>query len=279
MIEKYQIGKYQLLTLLDGIFLCDTHFIPAAKSAEGEKLFTRAGLPDTGPSPEPINAFVLEDDGRLWLIDAGCGRALGPRFGKAVAGLKNAGYQPDQIEGIILSHLHEDHIGGLLREDGSALYPRATLYLSETEFAFWTDPNTPSDHPHLKESGLLALISGMFAAYKGAITTIPDQGEVMPGVSLVPLPGHTPGHSGIEINDGGQRLLIWGDVVHSTLLQLRYPHWSISFDMNPPQARETRENLLARLAKEQTLVAGPHVTGLGTIRPCCEGGYQLVDPR
>lgn len=275
MIEQHQIGDFTLITLQDGIFLCDTDFIPASKSAEGEALYKSVGLPATGPSPEPINAFALKKEDQLWLIDAGCGRELGPRFGRAPAALQNAGFTLDQVGGIILSHLHEDHIGGLITQGGMPLYPQATLYVSEEELTFWTRATSQEDYPHLVTSGLFALIASVLRAYEGAVKTVAANAEVLPGVRLVPLHGHTPGHSGIEITGGGQRLLIWGDVVHSTLLQLRYPHWSIGFDMDPPQALATRVKLLAQLATEETLIAGPHVSGMGKIRDCCDGGYTL----
>ncbi|MYN27898.1 MBL fold metallo-hydrolase [Duganella levis] len=275
MIEHHTIGEFTLTTMLDGIFLCSTDMITAAASDEGAALFKRAGLPAAGPSPEPINAFLLKKNDELWLIDAGCGRELGPRFGKTPAALKSAGYALDQIQGIILSHMHEDHIGGLVTEDGSAVYPNATLYLAEEELAFWSDKTSPEHHPVMAQLGLFTLAHSALRAYQGRIKPLPANAQVMPGVSMVPLHGHTPGHSGVQIESGGQRVLIWGDVIHSTLLQLRYPDWSIGFDMDPAQALDTRKRLLERLAHEDTLVTGPHVTGIGHIHCCSSGGYEL----
>ncbi|EBS5459104.1 MBL fold metallo-hydrolase [Enterobacter cloacae subsp. cloacae] len=275
MIEQHQIGEFTLITLLDGMFLCDGDFIPAAKSEEGTALFKSVGLPAVGPSPEPINAFILKKGEQIWMVDAGCGAELGPRFGKVPSALKNAGYQPEKVEGVILSHLHEDHIGGLINENREPYYPNAKLYLSEVELEFWTDTASKTAYPKLVESGLFDLVESVLVAYDGAIHPIAATGEVIPGVHLVPLYGHTPGHSGISITDGEQQLLIWGDVVHSTLLQLRYPHWSIGFDLDPPRAIATRKELLAELANSKTLVAGPHVTGIGKIVNSCEGGYKM----
>lgn len=275
MIEEHTIGEFTLVTLLDGIFLCSTDMIKAAASEEGAALFKSAGLPASGPVPEPINAFLLKKNDELWLIDAGCGRELGPRFGKASAALLSAGYALDQIQGVIISHMHEDHVGGLIKEDGSALYPNATLFLSHEELAFWTDPTAPEKHPQMSQAGLFKLANSALTAYAPRIKALPADAHVIPGVSLIPLHGHTPGHSGIQIESGGQRVLIWGDVIHSTLLQLRYPHWSIGFDMDPVQALDTRVRLLERLAQEDMLVTGPHVTGIGHVHTCCAGGYEL----
>lgn len=275
MIEEHRLGEFTLITLLDGIFLCGTDMIRAANSEEGAALFKSAGLPASGPSPEPINAFALKRNDELWLIDAGCGRELGPRFGKAPGALRAAGYAFDQVRGVILSHLHEDHIGGLINDDGLAIYPMAKLYLSEEEWAFWTDATSPEQYPRMAEAGLFRLATSVLEAYEGRVTPLPANAEIIPGVALVPLHGHTPGHSGVQIRDGNQQMLVWGDLIHSTLLQLRYPQWSIGFDVDPEQAVRTRERVLAKLATEDTLVAGPHVTGIGKIRSCCSGGYRL----
>ena len=275
MIEEHSIGEFTLVTLLDGVFLCSTDMIKAAASEQGAELFKSVGLPASGPIPEPINAFLLKKNDELWLIDAGCGRELGPRFGKAPTALQSAGYGLEQIQGVIISHMHEDHVGGLVRADGSALYPNATLYLAEEELAFWTDPRAAQKHPNMAEAGLFTLANSALQAYGPRVKALPAHAQVIPGVTLIPLHGHTPGHSGIQIEDGSQRVLIWGDVIHSTLLQLRYPDWSIGFDLDPAQALETRVRLLERLAKDDMLVAGPHVTGIGQIHSCCAGGYEL----
>jgi glyoxylase-like metal-dependent hydrolase (beta-lactamase superfamily II) len=275
MIEEFAIGDFTLVTLLDGIFLCSTDMIKAAKSEEGAALFKSVGLPESGPVPEPINAFLLKRNDELWLIDAGCGRELGPRLGKASSALLSAGYTLDQIQGVIISHMHEDHVGGLIKEDGSAVYPNAKLFLSEEELAFWVDPVSLEKYPDMAKAGLFTLANSALDAYSQRIEALPADAEIIPGVRFVPLPGHTPGHSGIQIQDGDQRVLIWGDIIHSTLLQLRYPHWSIGFDMDPAQALDTRVSLLERLATDDMLVTGPHVTGVGRIHTCCEGGFEL----
>lgn len=275
MIETHTLGEFTLITLLDGVFLCGTDLIPLAASEEGAALFKSVGLPASGPTPEPINAFLLKKNDELWLIDAGCGREMGPRFGKASAALLSAGYALDQIQGVILTHMHEDHVGGLVSEDGSALYPNATLFLAQEELAFWTDPTSAQHHPGMAQAGLFTLADSALRAYAPRIKALAANEQVMPGVRLIPLHGHTPGHSGVQIEDGDQRLLIWGDVIHSTLLQLRYPHWSIGFDMDPARALDTRVRLLERLAEEGMLVTGPHVTGIGRIHACCAGGYDL----
>lgn len=272
-MEEIQIGEFTLTTLLDGVFPCGPDLIPAAGSKDGEKLFVDAGLPRIGPSPEPINAFALTRGDRLWLIDAGCGRQLGPDFGKVPAALKSLGYEPEQVEAVILTHLHEDHIGGLITEEGAAAFPGARLIVGSEELEFWTDPASPAKNPG-EAQAKFDLAKAALKAYEGVIEAHPAGSEIDDGVRLVGLFGHSPGHCGVSIAQGSKKLLMWTDVAHSTLLQLAYPHWSIGFDFDQAQAVATRETLLAELAGTDVLVAGSHVRGIGTISRLGDG-YQL----
>lgn len=272
-MEEIQIGTFTLTTLLDGIFPCGPDLIPAAASEHGEKLFVNAGLPQVGPSPEPINAFALKRGGRLWLIDTGCGRLLGPDFGKVPAALKALGHDAEEVEAVILTHLHEDHIGGLINEDGSAAFPKARIIVSEEELAFWSAPTSPANNPG-EAQAKFDLANAVLKPYAGSIEAVPAGSSIDSGVRLVPLFGHTPGHCGVSIEEDGKKLLMWTDVAHSTLLQLAYPHWSIGFDFDQSQAVATREKLLRDIAGTDVLVAGSHVRGIGTIVRLGDG-YQL----
>ncbi|GAA4499641.1 MBL fold metallo-hydrolase [Gluconacetobacter tumulicola] len=278
MIDNIQIGDFTFATLLDGVFPCGPELIQAAASTEGEQLFLGAGLPPIGPSPEPINAFVLKRGNRLWLIDAGCGRQLGPDFGKTHAALEALGYKAEDVEAIVLTHLHEDHIGGLLTDDGAAAFPNARIIVVSEELAFWTDPTSPAKNPD-EAQAKFDVVQSALKPYEGKIESVPADSAIEPGVRFVALFGHSPGHCGVLIEGGGQKLLMWGDIAHSTLLQLAYPHWSIVFDFDEGMAATTRRKLLAQLAKEDTLIAGSHVRGIGRIRSK-EDGYvlQLIEP-
>ena len=265
MTDEIRIGEFTFTTLLDGVFPCGPDLIPAAASKEGEQIFQDAGLPRIGPSPEPINAFALQRGNRLWLIDAGCGRQLGPEFGKVPAALKALGYEAEQVDAVILTHLHEDHVGGLLTDDGSAAFPKARIIVGAEELAFWIDPTSPPKNPG-EAQAKFDLAKAALKPYGSSIETVPAGSFIEPGVRFVGLFGHSPGHCGISIEESGQKLLMWGDIAHSSLLQLAYPRWSIGFDFDQAMATTTREKLLAQLAEEETLVAGSHVRGIGRIR-------------
>ena len=134
---SYRVGAFTVTPLRDGLFPLEPSMIPAADSPAGRALLKEAGLPPEGPSPEPVNAFLIRRGERHWLLDAGCGTVLGPGFDRVTAALAAEGVRPDQIETIWLTHLHAAHEGGLLTPNRLARFPNAELVLHEREAAYW----------------------------------------------------------------------------------------------------------------------------------------------
>lgn len=271
MKDQIQIGHFKMTWLLGGVFPFSADFMPEVDSDDGRNNFTAAGLPSDGPSHEPFYAFAIEWDDHLWLIDAGPGLEEGPERGEVLNELRSLGHEPEDVEAIVISHLHKDHTGGLLTPEGKALYPNATLYVGETEMTFWSDrQNVPERFMRDHEVTNIVL-----AQYKGRIEVLADNAAIRPGIEFVPLPGHSPGHNGVLIEDGDARLLMWGDAMHSAIHQFNNPHWGVIVDMDAERAVETRLALLERLVKEDTLVAGSHTHGFGKVRRSLSA-YKLV---
>lgn len=270
MTEFTRIGKFKMTWLLDGYYPCTPDFVPGARSEEGRNLYEKAGLPPEGPSNEPFHAFAIEWKDHLWLIDTGCGQEAGPERGKAPEQLRSMGYSPEDVEGIIITHLHKDHTGGLLTSEGKARYPNTRLYIGESEMEFWTGSDVPEGN-----AGDHEVTKVVLEQYEGRIEVVPDNAVIAPGLRFVPLYGHSPGHNGVMIEDGGQRMLMWADLMHSSILQFHYPHWSVRPDMDPERAVATRLELLERLVEEDTRVAGSHTYGAGLVRRG-EIAYELV---
>ena len=257
-----RVGAFTITTLWDGDFPCGPDLVAGAASPQGETLFGAAGLPAAGPSPEPINAFAVDRGDAFWLIDAGCGTETPVGFGRVANALRALDRPPESVERIVLTHLHGDHIGGLV-ERGDKVYPNARLVVPEAEWRFWTDPAAPASSREPGENFERA--RALLSLYAGSIDPIAGAESIAPGLSFVPLPGHTPGHSGVMIEDNGERLLMWADTTHSNLLQLAHPEWSVAFDNDPDQAVATRQALLTDLARSGLLVAGSHAAGRGRI--------------
>ncbi len=259
-----RVGAYTVTPLRDGLFPLQSSMIPGADSEAGRALLAQAGLPPGGPSPEPVNAFLIRRGGRNWLLDAGCGTVFGPDFGQVTAALAAEGVAPDQIDTVWLTHLHADHVGGLLTAEGRARFTGAELIVQEREAAFWSDEGARARAPAAM-AVFFDTAQAVLAAYAGRVRRVSGGAELAPGVSFLPLPGHTPGHAGVLIEDGSERLLIWGDVLHSRVLQMPHPDWTVIWDADPAEAIATRRRILDRAATEGLDVAGMHLATRGRI--------------
>ena len=190
---------------------------------------------------------------------------MGPTLGKLPDSLRAAGVAPERIDTILLTHLHPDHSNGLVDDDGRAVFPNAQLVLHEAEAAFWLDRDEASGarraHPPQHRQGGVTT-----APYRARMRTVRD-GEALPGVSAVLLAGHTPGHTGWLIQSRGERLLIWGDLVHLASIQIPRPDAALVFDVDPQAACATRRRMFDRAAADKLKVAGAHLDfpGFGAI--------------
>ncbi|NEU13613.1 MBL fold metallo-hydrolase [Methylobacterium sp. BTF04] len=269
-----RVGAFTVEPVRDGLFPLEPRMIPGADSEAGRALLREAGLPPAGPSPEPVNAFLVRRGERLWLLDAGCGGVLGPDLGKVPAALVAGGIHLAGIETIWLTHLHADHAGGLLDADGRARFARAELVVQAAEVAYWSDPGSRSRAP-AEMGAFFDTALAVLAAYKGRVRQVSGAAELTAGITAVPLPGHTPGHAGVLIEDAGERLLIWGDVLHARILQLPHPEWTVIWDMDGAQAEATRRRIFDRAVVEGLTVAGMHLATHGRIARRGQG-YALV---
>jgi glyoxylase-like metal-dependent hydrolase (beta-lactamase superfamily II) len=205
-----------------------------------------------------VNAFLLHLADRLVLIDGGCGQVFGPTLGRLPANLAAIGVGPEDIDTILVTHLHPDHVGGLVDASGQAVFPRAELVMHEAESAYWSDEKVLAQAPEGQEKQSVLLSLATLAAYRDRTRTITG-GEVLPGITAVPEPGHTPGHTGWLIASGGDALLIWGDIVHLPGVQFAHPEAGMAFDVDGAQAFATRRRIMDMGATDRLRVAGMHL--------------------
>lgn len=274
---RLAVGEVEVTALYDGFIDLDTKILSNASPAEVQRLLTRMFLGGQKVQTA-VNAFLVNAGGKLILVDTGAAKAFGPTLGFIGDNLKAAGYSPEQVDVVLLTHLHADHAAGLLGADGKPLFPNAEVRVAQADNDFWLSEEIAAKaldgfKPFFK------LAREAAAPYQAAGRWKPFSGEVelAPGIKAVDAHGHTPGHTAYMIESKGQRLLIVGDAVHSHAVQFARPEVAIEFDSDKKQAVAARKRLFARAAKEKLALAGMHLPfpGLGHVR--ADGkGYAWV---
>lgn len=253
---RFKVGDFEVTALNDGVFQLETSLYPSADKAQSEQLLQNAHRAG-GKIPTSVNAFLVNTGNALVLIDTGSGSASGPANGKLPANLAAAGIDPATVDAVFLTHLHPDHATGLNTPDGKTAFPNAEIVLLEAEFAFWHDDAIAGKVP----AEMKPYFDGARAAVKPYAnrTRKISGGEILPGLTAVPAPGHTPGHSMVRVASGSSTLLVWGDIIHTAALQFARPEWAINFDTDQNLAVSTRKKVFDQVAADRVMVAGMHL--------------------
>lgn len=204
--------------------------------------------------PLAISAHLIRQGDQLTLIDAGSGSAFGPSSGLLASSLAALGIAPAAINRVVLTHMHPDHIGGLLGA-GGAVFANASLHVAQTELGFWTDEAIAAAVPEAMQ-GFFALARGVAEAYGDRVMPFDGDADLGQGLTAIALPGHTPGHTGFRLSSGMAELVIWGDMAAIAALQFTHPEAGITFDADGAVAAATRKAALAMFAADRVAVAG-----------------------
>jgi glyoxylase-like metal-dependent hydrolase (beta-lactamase superfamily II) len=272
---RIMLGDFEVTPLSDGTLDLPVDKLLREKPAQVEAALAKSFL--KLPVETSVNGFLVNTGSKLVLIDSGSGTLWGPTAGKLVANLKAAGYQPEQVDEIYITHFHGDHVGGLV-SGGKPAFPNATIRANKAESDYWLSQASLDKAP-ADAKGDFQMAMGMLKPYVAAGKFKPFDGDTMlvPGVSSHAAKGHTPGHTVYVVESGGQKLVLVGDLIHVAAVQMDDPTVTIAFDNDENAARAARLKEFAAAAKAGALVGGAHLQfpGLGHLR--AEGkGYRWV---
>ncbi|WP_418131253.1 MBL fold metallo-hydrolase [Variovorax sp. 375MFSha3.1] len=273
---RMMLGDFEVTALFDGTLdLEPKKLLTNTTQAQVGKLLDRGFEKDAVPTS--VNGYLINTGSKLVLVDTGAGGLFGPTLGNLQANLKAAGYQPEQVDDVLITHMHGDHVGGLV-QDGKLVFPNATIHAGQEDADFWLNKaNLEKASAEMKGffQGAMASLNpyveaGKFKGMKGGT-------ELAPGIRAVPAHGHTPGHNIYVVESKGQKLVLWGDLMHVAAVQFAQPQITISFDVDSRPAAAERKKAYADAAKGRYLVGSAHLPfpGLGHVR--AEGkGYAWV---
>jgi glyoxylase-like metal-dependent hydrolase (beta-lactamase superfamily II) len=271
---RLKVGDLEVTALFDGPGVFDVNWLNEEKTRDG----VRKALRDDPHVLDVADTGYLVNTGKqLILVDAGSGTWFGGgKFGHLAGNLRAAGYTPEEVDIVLVTHLHSDHIGGLTTPDGKIVFPNADIYVAKADSDFWLSPELAAKAPKDAQQ-FFQSAQGIAAPYikAGKWHVFSDSDQIVDGMQIVPLRGHTPGHTGYEFSSQGKKILFWGDVMHVQRLQLPDPKITVGFDVDPTAASATRDQLFRKLASGDVVIAGPHMLFPGLGRLHKEGsGYS-----
>jgi glyoxylase-like metal-dependent hydrolase (beta-lactamase superfamily II) len=264
---RAMLGDFEVTVLSDGVVpLPVDKLLTNVSPAQVDKQLAKSYL--KSPVDTSVNAFLINTGSKLVLIDTGAGALFGPTLGKLQASLKAAGYQPDQIDEIYITHMHGDHVGGLVAE-GKPLFANAVVRADKHDVDFWLNQanmdKAPAEAKDAFKGAMLSLDpyvkSGKFKAFEGNT-------DLVPGIKALATHGHTAGHTAYVVESKGEKLVLWGDLMHVAAVQFEHPEVIIQFDTDSKAAATERKKAYADAAKGGYLVGAAHLSypGLGRIR-------------
>jgi glyoxylase-like metal-dependent hydrolase (beta-lactamase superfamily II) len=261
--QIFKVGAIEVSVISDGVLNVPLSFtLPETPHTEAAALFKAHGLPEAG-APTQTNVVMVKSGNERILIDAGSGPSFQPTAGKLQENLEAAGIAPDSITRIVFTHGHADHLWGAIDDFGDGdRFPNARYVISAAEWDFWTNPDTAARVPDALK-GMALGSARVLKAIGNKVERRKDGETVAPGLTYLATPGHTPGHMAVLIENGGQQMIVGGDVLTNTAISFVRPDWRMGADFDRDLGIVTRKRLLDRMASDRIPLIGFHLAWPG----------------
>lgn len=271
---RMMLGDFEVTALSDGtVTLPVNKILQKITEAQVDNALAAQGL--ASPLETSVNAYLVNTGAKLILIDTGAAKLFGPTLGNMLDSLKASGYTPEQVDEVYVTHMHADHVGGLMTGSARA-FPNATVRADKADADFWLSKENLDKAPEAMK-GFFQGAQASLNPYVSAGKFMPYDGstELLPGIRAVVTRGHTPGHSVFSVESKGQKMLVLGDLMHVAAVQFARPEVTIQFDTDAATAADVRTALYREAAREQYILAVAHISfpGLGRVRQDGATGY------
>jgi glyoxylase-like metal-dependent hydrolase (beta-lactamase superfamily II) len=276
---QFMLGNFRLTSISDGVLQPPAALFAGNATPEQLNAVLQAGFQSETLTAD-CNVLLVQTGRSKVLIDSGNGRLSGPTAGKLIENLAALKLTPADIDTVIITHAHGDHVGGLTGQADSLTFPKARYYLSNAEWNFWMAPTVtfPANFRggEAMAKGFITAAQKQLSAIRDRVTRIEVNREFIPGFTALPTYGHTPGHIALRIQSGNASMIHTADVVHIHTINLWNPSWQPVFDADPMLAAQTRQRTLAQIAGDRTMMFAYHFPfpGVGHIRPRSAGGFE-----
>ena len=269
---RTMLGDFEITVLSDGTVNLPMDKLLKNSSVEAtNKAFEKYYL--KSPIETSVNTYLVNTGSKLVMVDTGAAGLFGPTLGNLITNLKASGYQPEQIDEIYITHMHGDHVGGLMAGDKMA-FPNAIVRADKRDADFWLSEANRDKAAEGDKGGFMGAMmsinpyvkAGKFSPFSGAT-------DLVPGVKAMPSYGHTAGHTTYMVESKGEKLVLWGDLMHAAAVQFDKPGVTIAFDSDHKAAASERAKAYADAAKHGYLVGATHISfpGLGRLRASGKG--------
>jgi glyoxylase-like metal-dependent hydrolase (beta-lactamase superfamily II) len=273
---RMMLGDFEVTAISDGTVKLPVKDLLNAPAAKVDAALKKNFI--SYPVETSVNAYLINTGSKLVLVDTGAAGLFGPTLGNLLSNLKAAGYQPEQVDEIYITHMHPDHVGGLM--NGNALaFPNATLRIDKADTDFWLDEAKMKAAPKDAQGffqGAMASVNPYVAA--GKLKTFEGGTELVPGIKAMATHGHTAGHTVYAVESKGAKLMLWGDLMHVAAVQFDDPSVTIKFDTETKAAAKERIKAYADAAKNGYLVGSSHLAfpGMGYVRKAAGKGFTWI---